>query len=212
MTRVNWMIEGVEFSNCNCNYACPCQFESLPTEGDCKGFGVMHIDKGHFGDVKLDGLRAAMMFAWPGPIFEGKGEMQIVIDERADEQQRDAIDRIMHGEEVEEAGNHWWVFNAMCDTRHETLFRSIACDIDVEARTARVSIPGVIEASGRPIKSPVTGEDHRVRIDMPHGIEFRIAEIGSATSKATGAIPLDLHDTYGQFSLIHHSHNGIVRD
>lgn len=212
MAAVEWLIEGVEFSNCNCNYACPCQFESLPTEGNCKGFGVMHIDKGYFGDVKLDGLRAAMMFAWPGAIFEGKGQMQIIIDERADNQQRDAIDRIMHGEEVEPAGNHWWVFNAMCDTRHATLFKPIECEIDIEARTAHVSIPGVIEASGRPIRSPVTGEDHRVRIDMPHGIEFQIAEIGSATSKATGDIPLDLHDTYGQFSLLRHSHNGIVRD
>ena len=28
MARVDWYIEGVEFSNCNCDYACPCQFES----------------------------------------------------------------------------------------------------------------------------------------------------------------------------------------
>lgn len=212
MGYINWKIEGVEFSNCNCNYACPCQFESLPTEGDCKGFGVMRVDKGHFGDVKLDGLYAAMVFAWPGPIFEGRGQMQVVIDERADADQRDALDRIMHGEEVAEAGNHWWVFNAMCDTKHETLFKPIECEIDVDARIARVVIPGVIKASGRPIKSPVTGEDHRVRIDMPGGIEFQLAEIGSGSTTATGAIPLELNDTYGQFSLMCHSQNGIVRD
>lgn len=211
MDRIDWLIDGVEFSNCNCNYACPCQFESLPTEGDCKGFGVMHIDKGHFDDVPLDGLRAAMIFAWPGPIFEGKGQMQVIIDERADERQRDALDRIMHGEEVVEGGNHWWVFNAMCDTKHETLFKPIDCEIDIEARTAHVSIPGVIVASGRPIKSPVTGEDHRVRIDMPQGIEFDIAEIGSGSTQTLGAIPMQLEDTYGQFSRVHHSHNGIIR-
>ncbi len=212
MGYVNWKIEGVEFSNCNCNYACPCQFESLPTEGDCRGFGVMRVDKGHFDDVKLDGLYAAMVFAWPGPIFEGRGQMQVVIDERADADQRAALDRIMHGEEVAEAGNHWWVFNAMCDMKHETLFKPIECEIDVDARIARVVIPGVIEASGRPIKSPVTGEDHRVRIDMPNGIEFQLAEIGSGSTTATGAIPLELNDTYGQFSLLRHSQNGIVRD
>ena len=210
MSRIEWYIEGLEFSNCNCNYACPCQFESLPTEGDCKGFGVMRIDKGHFGDVQLDGLYAAMLFSWPGAIFEGKGQMQIIIDERADDSQRDALDRIMHGEEVEEAGNHWWVFNAMCDIRHETLYKPIECEIDVDGRTASVSIPGVIEATGRPIKSPVTGEDHRVRIDMPEGIEFKLAEIGSGTTKAMGAIPLNLHDSYGQFSVFRHSHNGLV--
>jgi hypothetical protein len=28
MAPVDWYLEGVEFSNCNCDYACPCQFES----------------------------------------------------------------------------------------------------------------------------------------------------------------------------------------
>lgn len=29
MTQVDWYIEGAEFSNCNCDNACPCQFESF---------------------------------------------------------------------------------------------------------------------------------------------------------------------------------------
>ena len=50
MTQVDWYIEGAEFSNCNCDYACPCQFESRrPTHGDCRGFAAVCIDKGHFG-------------------------------------------------------------------------------------------------------------------------------------------------------------------
>jgi hypothetical protein len=47
MAQVDWYIEGVEFSNCNCDYACSCQFESLrPTHGDCRGFAAVLIDKG----------------------------------------------------------------------------------------------------------------------------------------------------------------------
>jgi len=69
MAQVDWYIEGVEFSNCNCDYACPCQFESRrPTYGDCRGFAAVRIDKDHFGDVVLDGLGAALLYAWPGPI------------------------------------------------------------------------------------------------------------------------------------------------
>jgi hypothetical protein len=49
-----------------------------------------------------------------------------------------------------------------------------------------------------------------VRIDIPNGIEFEIAEIGSATTKASGAIVLDLDDTYGQFSVLRHSGAGVV--
>ena len=60
MAQVDWYIEGAEFTNCNCDYACPCQFESLrPTHGDCRGFAGIRIDRGHFGDVVLDGLSAA---------------------------------------------------------------------------------------------------------------------------------------------------------
>src|SRR5215468_1229819 len=97
MAQVDWYIEGVEFSNCNCDYACPCQFESRrPTYGDCRGFAAVLIDKGHFGDVALDGLGAALLYAWPGPIYEGNGECQAVIDERADGKQRDALATVLY--------------------------------------------------------------------------------------------------------------------
>jgi len=210
MTIVDWYVEGVSFGNCNCSYGCPCQFEALPTHGHCRGFEVFRIDKGHFGEVWLEGLKAAMLYAWPGPIFEGKGELQAVIDERADARQREALVKILHGEETEEAATHWWVFHAMSDKIHEPLYKPIEYEVDVEARTARVVIPGVIQSVGRPIKSPATGAEHRVRIDIPNGIEFELAEIGSATTKATGAVKLDLTDTYGQFNSLRHSGSGIV--
>ena len=78
MAQINWYIEGIEVSNCNCDYACPCQFESRrPTHGDCRGFAAVRIDKGNFGDVALDGLVAALLYAWPGPIYEGNGRVSI---------------------------------------------------------------------------------------------------------------------------------------
>jgi hypothetical protein len=210
MTIVDWYVEGVSFGNCNCSYGCPCQFEALPTHGHCRGFEVFRIDKGHFGEVRLEGLKAAMLYVWPGPIFEGKGELQAVIDERADARQREALVKILHGEETEEAATHWWVFHAMSDKIHEPLYKPIEYEVNVEARTARVVIPGVIQSVGRPITSPATGAEHRVRIDIPNGIEFELAEIGSATTKATGAVKLDLTDTYGQFNVLRHSGSGIV--
>jgi hypothetical protein len=207
---VDWYVEGVEFGNCNCDYACPCQFESLPTHGHCRGFEVVRIDKGHFGEVMLDGLCAALLYAWPGPIFEGNGEMQAIIDERADASQRDALVTILHGGETRDAATHWWVFHAMSSTVHEPIFKPIEFEVDIERRRARVVIPGVLQSSGRPIRSPATGDEHRVRIDIPNGIEFESAEIGSATTKASGTIALDLDDTYGQFNLLRHSGAGMV--
>ena len=51
-----------------------------------------------------------------------------------------------------------------------------------------------------------------MRIDIPAGIEFDIAEIGSASTKASGAVPLDLEATYGQFNMVRHSGTGVVRN
>ena len=210
MSQVDWYVEGPSFGSCNCCYGCPCQFEDLPTHGHCRGFEVLRVDKGHFGEVPLDGVQAALAYAWPGPVFKGHGEMQVIIDERANAQQREALAKVFQGEETAEAATHWWVFRKMSDTVHPTLFKPIAYEVDIDARMARVSIPGVLESTGTPIRSPVSGQPHRVRINIPDGIEFEVAEIGSATTRGTAAIKLDLKNTYGQFNYLRHSGRGVV--
>ncbi len=207
---IDWQIEAIMFGSCNCDYGCPCQFERLPSHGHCRGFEVARIESGHFADVKLDGLLFAVTYAWPGAVFQGNGAMRAIIDERASEEQRAALSTVLHGGETQEARTHWWVFHAMSSTVHKPIFAPIHFDIDIEHRKARVSIPGVLESSGRPIVSPATGQEHRVRIDIPDGIEFEIAEIGSATTTASGPIALDLDDTYGQFNWIRHSGTGVI--
>ncbi len=208
---IDWYIEGTSFGNCNCDWTCPCQFELLPTHGNCEGFEAVRIDKGHFGDVRLDGLKVALFYSWPGAIFEGKGTTQAVIDERADQAQREALLAIVYGEHTNEAATHWWVFHAMSDTVLDPLFESIDFDVNIDARTAKVTIPGILQSMGSPIRSPVTGDQHRIRLDMPEGIEFDIAEIGSASTEATGAIKLNLENSYGQWNLLRQSGNGVVR-
>ena len=71
-------------------------------------------------------------------------------------------------------------------------------------------IPGVLESTARPIRSPATGAEHRVRIDLPNGIEFEIAEIGSGTTKTMASVTLDLKDTYCHFTLLRQSGKGAV--
>ena len=207
-----WTIRGDEFGNCNCDYGCGCQFNALPTHGDCKAIDTYRIDRGHHGDVSLGGLYAGAIYRWPGPVHEGNGEMQLILDERADDAQRRALETIMTGGDTEEAATMWWIFHAMCTTRHETLIRPFEAEIDVEARVARVRVDGVYEASGRPIRNPVTGAEHRARIELPNGFEYAVAEVASGTSRSEGPIALDLDDTYGQFAHLHLTNQGVVRD
>ena len=209
MPTIDWYIEAVAFGNCNCDWGCPCQFVSRPTLGNCRGFEAFLIERGHFGDVRLEGLKAAILYAWPGAIFEGNGEMLAIIDETADDRQREALKTVLYGGETEEAKTHWWVYHAMSSTHHEPQFKPIEFEVDIDARTGRVAVPGLLEATGQPIKSPATGEEHRVRIDIPNGIEFELAEIAMASSKSGGPIALDLNGSYGQFNVIRHSGTGV---
>ena len=212
MAQVDWYIEGVEVSNCNCDYACPCQFESpRPTHGHCRGFAAVRIDKGRFGDVALDGLCAALLYGWPGPIYKGDGECQAVLDERADDRQREGLAAIMYGKETSQGATHWWVYTAMSSTVHPPLFKPFEFDADIKRRHARIVIPGVLESTARPIKSPSTGAEHHVLITLPNGIEFDVAEVASGTTKTIASIALDLKDSYFHFSAIRQSGTGLAR-
>jgi hypothetical protein len=96
---------------------------------------------------------------------------------------------------------------------HKTLIKPIEIQVDLEARTARASIPGVLKSTGRPIRPPHSEGEHRVRIQIPDGIEFEVAEIGSAstTTGRDSAITLKLTDSYGQFNVLRHSGRGVAK-
>ena len=210
MAMTEWFVKAREFSNCNCSYGCPCQFNALPTHGNCMASIAYQIDEGRFGDVKLDGLRAVATYKWPGAVHQGNGTMQLIIDERADAKQRDALLRVMSGKETKDMATVWWVYAAMCPTKLEPLFKPIEFEVDVDARRARLVVPGVVETIGEPIRNPVTGAEHRARIDLPNGFEYRLGEVASGTTKATAGIPLEMNKSWGLFANIHLSHAGVV--
>src|SRR6476646_6178899 len=54
-----WNITGQLAEACSCNAACPCWFDSKPTRATCGGNQVLFIQKGNYGNVKLDGLAVA---------------------------------------------------------------------------------------------------------------------------------------------------------
>jgi hypothetical protein len=172
---------------------------------------VYDIKAGFHGTTRLDGLRAAGIFRWPGPIHEGKGEGIHVIDKRAKPAQREALARILRGEDTEPFATVFNVFVSTCDTLHAPLFADIDFEMDLEARTARARIEGILEMRGEPILNPVTGAEHRIRIVQPNGFEFVEAEIGRGWSKTQGAVAYELADSYGQFAKIHLCQNGLVR-
>jgi hypothetical protein len=208
---MKWAIKGKEFVNCNCSYGCPCQFNGLPTRGYCEAVGGFQIDEGFHGDTSLSGLKFVGIFRWPGPIHEGKGEAAVVVDERASAEQRNALLRIVSGQDTDPGATIFNVFASTFDKVHEPIFAPIDFEVDVDRRRARLVVKGVTEGRGEPIVNPMDGKEHRARIDLVDGFEYTLAEIGRGWSNATSPVRVQLSDSYGQFANIHLCQSGIVK-
>lgn len=208
-----WMIKGTGYVNCNCAYGCPCQFSSASTHGFCQAVANASIEEGYFNDIKLDGLGLVYLANWPGEIAEGNGRCQVIIDEQASDDQREALRKIAHGESTAPGATHFAVFATTMSEFLETLYAPIDISIDVDARKASVNVAGLVTSSGTPCISPFDGSDVRSGIHLPNGFEYTYAEMGSGTSKisADPSMHYEFSDSYGQFSQLHMNQDGVIR-
>jgi hypothetical protein len=208
---IPWELQADELVTCNCAYGCPCQFNALPTHGHCETIGGFGIEKGYFGETRLDGLNAVVVAWWPGAIHHGGGKAHMIIDERADGAQRSALLAILSGEETEPGATVWNVFASTFDQVFDPVFAPVELDIDVDERLGRIVAGDIAESRAEPIRNPVTGATHRARIELPDGFEYNVAEIGSATSSSTGPIAIAFSNSYAQFAHIHLNNRGVVK-
>jgi hypothetical protein len=206
-----WQIKSYTFANCNCDANCGCQFNLSSTHGNCQFVQGGRIVEGHFNTTPLSGLHWAWMIVWPGEIAEGGGTSFIVIDERADAAQRDALEKIISGEASAPGGSHFAVFSSMCDKHMDTRQLSIEFEMNIEQRTAKLKVPGLIEASGEPLIDPFSNDPFHIALARPRGsFEFTYAEIGAGTAVVSGELPIHLEGSYAQFCVHHYNQDGLV--
>jgi hypothetical protein len=206
----DWEIHGQMFTNCSCAYGCPCQFNALPTHGYCRAVVFVQIDKGHFGDKKLDGLNFAFAVAWPGAVHQGRGKMQPIIDERGDAPQRQALLSILTGKDSDPMKTIFGIYTAMCETVSDPVHTKISIDLDMKTRLAKCVAKGVATGRGEAIKNAVTGAEHRASIVLPNGVEYGVAEIGRGWSESFGDVEMTLADSHGQWCEAHMNQHGRI--
>lgn len=211
MPHADWEFRSLELGACNCDFGCPCQFNSLPTHGNCRAAAAGRVSQGHFGGVPLDGLCWAMVCAWPGAVHEGGGEGIFVIDESADEAQRDALFKIVTGKETEPGATMFNVFTSMMSKVHDPVYRRIEFECDMESRRGRFRVEGLVDTEVHPIVNAMTGAEHRARVTLPHGFEFTTAEFAANRTKAWGPIQHDWEDGHAHLCELHLGPNGPIR-
>jgi len=210
--RDQWEFKSHTYDNCNCSVSCGCQFNEPTTHGNCHFAYTGTVVDGHFNGTPLAGLNWSLICLFPNEIAEGNGMRQIVIDERADEAQRSALETIISGEACEPLSNHFSVFGSMCTGFFDTLFLPIELELDLAGRTARVEIPGVIKSAASPIVNEFNGEPFDIAIARPAGsFEFTVAAIGRGSTATTGDIEMAFEDSWAMFCVHHYNQDGLIR-
>ena len=168
-TKIKWRIAGEEVGNCSCNWGCPCQFNAVPTNGHCESFVAWQIKDGFFGNTRLNGVRFARVYSWPGPLWEGNGVRRTIVDEQATKEQRDALIALDSGQH---GGTYWEIFAAICPNLIEALFAPITYQCRSRETVCDYSDPGYRRIRYRAHQKP----RHRGGTQGPHRVTqwFRI--------------------------------------
>ena len=208
-----WLFKSETYDNCNCAVNCGCQFNLPSTYGYCQSAFVGTVVEGYFNETPLAGLNWAGIYKWPGEIKDGNGQRLIVIDERADDAQRAALETIVSGEACAPVSNLFSVFGSTCSDSCETLYLPIALEASFEDRTAMVEIPGVLQSRGRPIINEFNDEPYHIGIARTKGsFEFTYAEIGLGTSSVTGEMEMAFEDSWAHWCVHHFNQDGLLSE
>ncbi len=206
-----WMLRGTQFANCNCDWGCPCQWNSPTTHGHCEAIEAGHIAEGEYDGTRLDGLNYAMLVQWPGEIADGNGREQFIIDERADEAQRAALEKILRGESTAPGATHFYVFNSTMSEVLESIFAPVTVEIDIPGRKARIDIPGIGSSQAEPIVDPNSGQEFRAAFHLPNGFQLTHAEVGTGSTDLVAGIELHLSGSHAHFAELHMNQDGVIR-
>ena len=188
-TRTTWSLKGKGYEFCNCQPGCTCNFSGFPTspDGSCKAAVGTHIVEGSCGDVDLSDIKAVAVFDWPGPIHEGNGRAVFIVPPAVTDEQLGAMAQIFTGQL---GGLPWSILGTTYEVagvvREEV-------EIDDDGIHSGFRVPGVGEARGTTLKNPVTGEDHRVVIDLGNGFIWDRGDCGQ------GSFDVDAEGVHLQF-------------
>lgn len=191
-TAPSWQLHGTGFEFCNCQPGCTCNFSGFPTstDGSCKAAVLTRIEAGHCGDVDLSGIDAVGLFDWPKAIHDGNGHAVFVVPPEVSDAQLGALAQIFTGQF---GGMPWAILGGTYAVDGVVRARIDVTDDDLDSGFA---IPGVGQARGTTLKNPVTGEDHRVAIDLDQGFIWKRGDCGQGSfDMATESLSLQFKDS-----------------
>jgi hypothetical protein len=194
MVAVAWQLSGDYFETCSCNYVCPCLPTNLtgkPTKGHCHFAFAFHIDQGRYGSLGLDGLNFAVVGQSPGVMGEGNWSVGLIVDERANAEQQQALTAVVSGQ----AGGPMAALAPLLGKFLGVQAKPFTYQKDGMRRS--VSIPGMLDQAVEGVESPVKKGEPLYIDNTLHPANARLA-LARALRSHLHAFGLDWDDTSGQ--------------
>ncbi len=132
------------------------------------------VDKGAYGDVKLDGLAIALPGTWPGAVHLGHGTSVVMVDARGTPPQRKALETLGKGE----AGGPFAVFASVTERWLPTVFAPFDIKLNGMRSVLRVDSGKIYDLALSRIKNPVTSDEEEIYLDKPTGFTAKRSELG----------------------------------
>ena len=173
-----WRLVGDWFDLCRCRVPCGCTFAQPPDEGRCEGILAWHVREGRYGETALDELNVVAVGGFDGNIWTGEAtnsEMGFFMDERADDNQREALQVIFGGQ----AGGWPAGFAQLIDEVRGIEFAPIDFQIADDLGHWGVKVPGKAWGSAEALTGPTTPEGARVQVHNPPGAEVGPGQIAT---------------------------------
>jgi len=95
-----WALEGKMISADSCSVGCPCILGEPPTHGQCQYVALWQVDKGQYGDVKLDGVKFAFAGEFAQKVIGEPVKNTFVayyLDSGASTEQKEALRKLFTG-------------------------------------------------------------------------------------------------------------------
>lgn len=170
---MSWQLKGEYFENCSCDVLCPCVTSALQEPGDAERCWVplfLRVDDGHFADTRLDGLNVVMVIDSPPRMADANWRVGLYLDERASEQQQQALLAILSGE-------HGGVPEMLRPLIGEQLGVKVApIHYSGEGHRRRGEIPGIAEFDVENIVVAASGEPVTIKnVFHPMGSELPVS-------------------------------------
>jgi len=188
-----YTIKGTYVASCDCVGVCPCPVDGTPAteNGECKGAAAFAVAEGSMDDTDLGGVNFVLYNFFPANISAGNWKVGLVIDDGASDEQAQAIERIISGEEGGPFGE----------------FKPLIGDFAGTERASVAVADGSVTVSGKSdyMFEPFTGPDGSPT--TVRGAMFAFApayEIGKTTGKSD-AFGLSFDSNYGESAQFEYS-------